>query len=173
MFVHAMCALKKLLEIVVTNNQSNRQADGAPKTVSTTNPIPKLEHVGFVDTESGYGLGVGTKGHKVFRNMSFVQSGFKEPLACRLSVGDCFLGCESLASDDEKGTFWITFSQNLGYMGPVDVGNEMSFEISFGIIFEGLSDHDWTEIGTADANIDDRVDGIPSVPFPIAISDSL
>jgi hypothetical protein len=51
-------------------------------------------------------------------------------------------------------------------MGSVDVGYEVGREIAFGVGIEGLSDHDRAEIGAANAQADDHVDGFASVSGP-------
>jgi len=51
MLVHGMSTLQKLNKVVHANVDSNGQTNGRPKRVTTTNPVPELEHVFAIDSE--------------------------------------------------------------------------------------------------------------------------
>ena len=67
--VHLVGTVEQLLEVLETDGKGDRQTNGGPKGVSASNPVPELEHVGLVDTESGDGFGVGGKGDEVLGNV--------------------------------------------------------------------------------------------------------
>jgi hypothetical protein len=72
MSVHFMCTQQQLLKVLVANDETDGETDSGPKRVTSTNPIPEFEHVGFGDTEAGHGFGVGRQGDKVFSNVGFL-----------------------------------------------------------------------------------------------------
>src|ERR1700759_5292106 len=59
MLIHAVCTFEQLLEIIVSDNQSDGKTDSTPQAISSTNPIPELEHVLFGNTKLGDGGGIG------------------------------------------------------------------------------------------------------------------
>jgi len=58
-------------------------------------------------------------------------------------------------------------------MGSVDVGDEVSGEVPLGVGLESLGDHDRTQVGTADTDIDDSVDRLSRVPLPDSVPNGL
>lgn len=53
-------------------------------------------------------------------------------------------------------------------MGAVDVRNEVHIESLLAVGLERLGDHDGTEVGTSDTDVDDRVDRLARVTLPFA-----
>lgn len=132
---------KEPLEVIIADNESDRQPDGAPKGVTSPNPVPELEHVSLSNPEGGDSLGVGTEGDEVFSDVSLVLGGLEEPVSGTLSVGDRLLSRKSLAGDDEERCLGVANLQGLDEMSSVDVGNEVGSEIPLGIGLQSLSDH--------------------------------
>lgn len=67
--VHLVGARQKLVEVVESDVEGDREADGGPERVAASDPIPELEHVGGIDAELSHGLGVCRQGNEVLRNM--------------------------------------------------------------------------------------------------------
>ena len=70
--VHLVSTGKQLGKVFVTDGKGDGETDGGPKGVSTSDPVPELEHVGLVDSESGDGLGVGREGDKVLGDVGLL-----------------------------------------------------------------------------------------------------
>lgn len=173
MLVHAMGTLEQLLKVVVANDESNRESDGTPQAVSSTDPVPELEHVLLGDTELGDGLGICAQCDEVLRDMGLVLSGTEEPIPRARSVGDGFLGGERLGSNYEQSCFGVAETKGLSKMGAIDVGHEVGSEIPLGVCLQCFGNHDGTQVRTTNTDVDDGVDSLASVTFPDAISNRL
>ena len=64
--VHLPVALEKLSEVGGADGDHQREADGAREGVAAAHPVPETEHVGGVDAELRYLLGVRGDGDEVF-----------------------------------------------------------------------------------------------------------
>lgn len=171
--IHAVSTPKELLEVIVSDNESDRQSDGAPKGVTSTDPVPELEHVLLRNTECGDGLGVRAEGDEVLGDVGLVFGGLEEPISGALSVGDRLLGGEGFASNDEERSLGVANPQSLGEMGSIDVGDEVDGEVPLGVGLKSLSNHDGTQIRTADTDVDDGVDGLSRVSLPTSVPNGL
>ena len=168
-----MSTLEELLEVIITDNESDRQSYSAPEGVTSPNPVPELEHIFLRNTECGYSRSVGTEGDEVFSNMGLVLGGLEEPVSGTLSVGHGLLSRESLACDDEKCRLGVANPQSLTEVGSVDVGNEVGSEVPLGVGLQSLSDHHRAQVGTTDTDINYGIDGLPCVPLPSSVSNGL
>ena len=86
-----------------------------------------------------------------------IAGSLEEPLLSGLRVGDCFLSRERLTCHDKKRRLGVTLVQYLGHVGPVYIRDKVHLHIAFTVMLEGLTDHDRTKIGSANTDIDDRV----------------
>lgn len=163
-----MSTLQQRLKVVVTDRKGDRQANRAPQRVPSTDPIPELEHVLLADPKLGDGLGVGRKRDKVLRDVGFVLGGLQEPLPRRGGVGDRLLGRERLGRDDEQRRLRVAQADGLCQVGSVDVGHEVGRQVALGVRLERFRDHDGPQVGSADADVDDRVDGLARVALPLS-----
>lgn len=73
MLVHLVRTAEELLEVVEADSEGNGETNGGPKGVSASDPVPELEHVGLVNTESGNSFGVGGEGNEVLGNVGFLM----------------------------------------------------------------------------------------------------
>ena len=172
-FVHAVSTLEELLEVIISDNESDRQSDGTPKGVPSTDPIPELEHVILRYTEGGDGLGVRAEGDKMLGDVSLVFGGLEEPVSSTLSIGDCFLSSEGLAGNDEEGSLGVTNPQSFSKMGSVNVRDEVGCEVPLGVGLESLGNHDGTQVGTTDTDVDDSVNALSRVSLPSSVANGL
>lgn len=161
-----MGTLEQLLKVVVSDHEGDRETDGGPEGVATADPVPEGEDVGLGDAKGGDGLCVRAECDKVLCDVSLVLCGREEPVPRALRVGNGLLGSECLTSDDEQGGLGVRDTQSLGQVRSVDVGDEVSCQITLGVRLEGLSDHDGSEIRTTDTDVDDGVDSLASVSLP-------
>jgi len=74
--VHGVGTVEHLLEVFVTNRQTDGETDSGPERVSTSDPVPKGKHVSFGDTEFGDGVSVGGKGNEVLGNVCGLNVSF-------------------------------------------------------------------------------------------------
>ena len=58
-------------------------------------------------------------------------------------------------------------------MGSIDVGDEMCSEVPLGVGLQGLGDHDRTQVGTTNTDVDDGINGLSRVSFPGSVSNGL
>lgn len=181
--VHLVCAEQELFKVFVADDEGDAETDGGPERVSATDPVPELEHVAGGDTKGLDGLGVGGKGHKVLGDVCFLQgcqSGpstskrthilgrLQEPVSCTLGVGNRLLGGKRLGGNDEERRFRVALLGDLGEIRAVNVGHEVRLQVPLRVVLERLGDHDRSEIGATDTDVDDRVNGLACVSLPFA-----
>lgn len=70
--VHGVSSSKKLVEVLVSNVDSDTQANGGPDTVTTTNPVGEAEHVRLVNAELGDLLLICGEGDEVLSDGRFI-----------------------------------------------------------------------------------------------------
>lgn len=70
MLIHFMTTTKEIFKVLVANGDSNGKTDSRPERVTTTNPIPELEHVLSINTKLGDQFSVGGQGNKVLSDMA-------------------------------------------------------------------------------------------------------
>ena len=85
-----------------------------------------------------------------------------------MRVGHGFLRGEGFGRDNEEGFGGIQPPQRFGQVGAVDVGYKYHMEGALAVALERLVGHHRTEVGTADANIDDILNGLAGMAFPVA-----
>jgi hypothetical protein len=71
--VHLVGSGKELLKVLVADGEGDRETDGGPEGVSSTDPVPELEHVVGGDAELGDGGSVGGKGDEVLGDVGFLD----------------------------------------------------------------------------------------------------
>jgi hypothetical protein len=189
--VHLVSSREEFAEVLGTDEEHDWEADRAPEGVATANPIPEFEHVGGVDAKGGDGGGVGREGDEVLGDVFLLQvekrvsdgrkgkqrrktnldSRLEEPLPRRLSVGDRLLSSERLRSNDEERRLSVALLGDLSDVSSVNVRNEVALEALLSVRLESLSDHDGTEVGSSDTDVDDGVDGLAGVTLPLARAD--
>eukprot|EP00158_Paraphelidium_tribonemae_P008264 Partr_v1_DN28534_c0_g1_i1_m73882 len=119
--VHRVTTGQHLFIVVKADIHSNRETNGRPKRVTTTNPVPEAEHVLDINSEFRHGLLVSGQGDKVLGDVLLFLGSLQEPVLGRCGIGDSLLGGEGLGSDNEHGGLRADFEQNLGQMSSVNV----------------------------------------------------
>ena len=85
-----------------------------------------------------------------------------------MRIGHGFQRGEGFGRNDEERLRWIKTVNRFGEIGPVDVRNESEKHVALAVILKGFVRHDGTEIGTADADVDDVPNALARVAFPFA-----
>ncbi len=167
MLIHFVKATQHGAEILGTDGEHGREAYGGVHGIAPTDPIPKAEHVGGVDAELGDFGGVGGDRNEVFGDRLFVTAQtLQEPFTGGMGVGHGLESGKSFGRDDEESFGGIEVDYGFSEVCAVNVGNEAKGEIAITVVLQGFVGHDRTEIGAADANIDDVANALASVTFP-------
>ena len=163
MVVHDMGPGQKFLEAPYAAAERDAQADRRPQGETPPHPVPEFKHLVGVDAEGGDFFGVGGDGNKMGADGVFAQ-GPGQPVAGRFCVGQGFLGGEGLGDDNEQRRFRIKAQQGFRQMGGIDVGDMVDGHIGAPVGRQGLRHHGRTEVGPADADVDDVGKGLARVP---------
>ena len=177
--VHLVVALEQLLVVVAADREHERKTDRGRKRVAAADPIPEDEHVLRVDAERGDFLRGRGDGDEVLGDGGF-RGGLlearllglsEEPLLRRKRVGHRLLRREGLGRDDEQGLVRLHRAERLGEVRRVDVGDEEELHVALRVGRERDVRHDGTEIGAADADVDDVLDALAGEALPLALTD--
>jgi hypothetical protein len=142
MLVHRVCTSQELVEVVIANVQADAEADGAPHTVTSTNPIRKTEHVLLVNAEFGHFRLVGGESNKVLGDVSIFFRSLEEPLLGGIGIGGGLGGCKGLGCDEEQCGLGIRVLQRFGNVGSINVGNKVELEVAISVWLQCFRDHD-------------------------------
>ena len=176
--VHVIEALEEVLEDVLAEGEDEGQAHGGVDGVAAANPAPEAEGVLGVDTEVGDELEVGGDGHEVLGDGlglllggvvdgAGLAQGVEQPPAGHLGVGDGLERGEGLGDDDHERGLGVEALDLLGDVVGVDVGDE-AHRGAVQVGAQALVHHDRAEVGAADADGDDVLDGLASDALPLA-----
>ena len=179
MAVHLVVALEELLIVVAADREHQRETDCARERVASADPVPETEHILRVDTERGDFLRGRRNGDKVLRDgglgVSLLEARLlrlgKEPVLRGERVGHRLLRREGLGRDDEQGLVRLHRAERLGEVRRVDVGDEEELHVALRVGRERDVRHDGTEIGAADADVDDVLDALAGEALPLALTD--
>ena len=173
--IHLVGTLVELHVVLEADAERDGKADGRPQGVAAADPVPEFEHVGGVDTEGGNGFGVGGERHEVLGDGLLVAIESLEHCSLgRFGVGHGLKRRERLGSDDEERLFDVHLLEGFGHVGAVDVRNKVDFRGGlagnrlFCIRLESFGHHHRTEVGTADTDVHNVLDGLAGVALPLA-----
>ena len=180
MLIHFVSALVELHVVFEADAEADGKTDCRPQRIAAANPVPEFEHVSRVDTEFGNGFGVGGESDEVLCDSGLVAiECLEDGCLCGFGVRHGFKSCERLGSNDEESFFDIHLLEGFGHVGAVDVRNEVDFRRSFAcdrlfcIRLESFGDHHRTEVGTADTDVHNVLDGLAALAFPLAATDEV
>src|SRR5262249_62050619 len=97
----------------------------------------------------------------------------ERPFACALRVRHGLQRREGFRGDDEQRFRRIEIARRLDEVGAIDVGDEAKRYGAVAVIFERLVCHYRSEVGAANADIDDVTDEFAAVAFPLAAPDAV
>ena len=155
-------------EILRTDGDHRREADGGIHRVASADPIPEAEHVGGVDAKLGDRLGIGRQGDEMPGYAFLGADRLQYPVARRRRVRHRLQRREGLGRDDEKRLVGIESRRRLRESRAVDVRVEADLEIRIAERPQRAIGHLRPEVGAPDADIDDRANPLPAMPFPLA-----
>ena len=178
-FVDLMEAVQELFETFRSEHHGEGGADGCVHGVAAANPVPEAEGVGRVDAELSDLLQVGGDGDEVLLDGFGVLlvgavdcagglEGVEQPGAGFASVGQGFQGGEGLGNDDEQGGLRVEALGLFGQIVRVDVGDVACGDACVSVRLQRFVHHDGTQVGTADADVDDGFDLLAGNAGPFA-----
>ena len=172
--VHRMESGEHFAEVVRAEGDHVGEADGGIHRIAAPYPIPEAEHIGGVDAELGDLLGICGNGDEVLGDGGFVttQTG-ERPLAGRGGIGHGLQRGKCFRGNDKERLGGVEVVCGLGEVGAVHIGDEAEGERAVGVVAQGLVGHHGTEVGAADADIDDVFDALAGVAFPLAGADAI
>src|SRR5208282_99916 len=154
-FVHLVETTEECIKIVRPDGDHGRETNGRAHRVTSTHPVPELEHVRSIDTELLNFRSIGGDRDKVLRDRLFVASKSGErPGPGGLGVGHCLQRGEGFRRDDEECFRWIEVLNGLCEVGAVDIRYKTKCHASIRVVLQRLVGHYWTQIRAADADID-------------------
>ncbi len=106
-------------------------------------------------------------------DVSLVLSSFEEPVTSGGGISDGLLRGERLGSDDEERRLGVADTESFSHVRSIDVGNKVSIEIALRVRLKSLGNHDGTEIGTSNTNVDDALDRLTGVTLPLPGTNSI
>mmetsp|Transcript_40401 Transcript_40401/g.72796 ORF Transcript_40401/g.72796 Transcript_40401/m.72796 type:complete len:592 (+) Transcript_40401:163-1938(+) len=170
--IYGMRSCMHFHPIVKSQRQGDGSTNGRPDGVSTSDPIPKSEHVVGINSKFRDSRCIRGKRGKVLRHTGGISLVvIQKPRLARTRIGHGLLRRKRLGCNQEERPFGIALLENFGSVRPIDIRDEEHFKIAFAVRLERLGDHDRTEVGPSDANVHDRVDGLAGVALPGSIAD--
>src|SRR3984957_13857364 len=107
----------------------------------------------------------------MLRNRLLVAERAQTPFARRMCVGHGLERREGLRRNDKQGLGWIEVARRLGEVGAINVRYKAHGEITIAVMAQRLVRHHRAEVGTANADIDDRTDPPAGMARPCAAAD--
>ena len=160
--VHLVCAGQKIGEVPPADGQGKDKTHCGADRIASANPVPEAQptvrrHSEIVHRTMIRGYRHELRGHR--NRASPVQQPFANPPG----IGQCLRRRKRLGADHEQRRFRIHGPQDAVQLYAVDVRYEVNAESGPAISVKGLQRHHDTQIGAADADVDDVGDFPPRV----------
>ena len=135
--------------------EGDRQTDGRPERVAAAHPVPEFEHVRGIDAEFRDCASLVDSATKCLATAARRRA--RRPASARAdrALVMRLLGGEGLRGDDEQRGLRAKRLERLGDVGAVDVGDEVDGESAWHTAAGLRSTMTGTEVGAADADVDD------------------
>src|SRR5947209_3343211 len=146
MLVHRMEASQHLAELIWANSDHQRKTDSRIVGVATANPVPELEHVGGIDPELLYLLGVRGNSNKVLRYCLLTTKRPNTPITGRACIGQRLKRRKGFGGDDKERLCRVKVAGDLHKFVPINVGDEPHSQITIAVVLQCFICHEWTEI---------------------------
>ena len=180
--VHRVKTGEEVHEALGANRDGQGGTDSGIHGVAAAHPAPEAEGVVRVDAELGNLIQGGRHGDEVLGDRfllgglvgddAALTQGVEQPGTHDLRVRDGLKRREGLGRDDHEGRLGIQVLRGLARIGGVNVGDEAALQALLHVGLERLVRHDGTQVGAADANVDDRLDGLAGDADPLAGADA-
>ena len=182
MAVHRVKAGEEISEALGANRDGQGGADGRIHGVAPANPTPEAEGVGGVNAELGNLVQGGGHGDEVLGDRFLLRGlvgddaaltqSVQQPGTHDLRVRDGLERREGLGGHDHEGRLGVQILRGLTRVGGINVGNEAALQALLHVGLESLVRHDGTQVGAADADVDDGLDGLAGNTGPLAGADA-
>ena len=169
MLIHLPVALEELRIVPASDGEHQRKTNCARERITSADPVPEREHVRGRDAELGDLLGGGRERDEVLGDVGLLSERLLEPRLCGVGVGHRLLRGERLRGDDEERLLGLNRLERLGEVRRVDVGHEEELERALRIRRERDIRHHGTEVGAADADVDNVLDALAGKALPFAL----
>ena len=172
MFVHGVEAFEHLREVFGADLDHDGQADGGVEGVAAADPIPETEHIVCINAKILDKLSGRGDGDEMLRDGGHVVvESAEDPFLRGVGVRHGLHRRERLGGDDEKRLFRIQLRDGVDHVEAVDVGDEIDVQSFLREGLQGFAGHLGAEIGSADSDVDDVLDGLAGIAFPFAGAD--
>lgn len=165
--VHCLATCKELVPVLIADVNTHAEPNGRPDRVATANPIIEAKHVLAVDAEFLHLLRVRRESDEVLCDIALLAR-LQEPMLRRSRVRYGLCGCERLTCDQEQRRLRVTILERLRHGGAVDVRHKVQLHTLLAIRLERLANHHGPQVRPADADVDDSVNLLPCVAFPLS-----
>ena len=161
-------------EVVRSDGEHRRKADRRVHGVASADPVPEPEHVGRIDAELRHFCRIRRDRDEVLGNRLLVTARpCSDQCASRMRIRHRFERRECLRRDDEERLGGIEITNRLGEVGAINVGDEPESHGPIAVVFQRFVGHDRSEVGAADADVDDIPNAFAGVPLPLPAPDAV
>ena len=182
MAVHRVEACEEVSEALGANRDGQGGTDSGIHGVAATHPAPEAEGVTRVDAEvsdliQGCGHGDEVLSDRlllrglVSDDAALTQT-IEQPRAHNLRIRDGLERRERLGRHDHEGRLGVQVLRGLARVGGINVRDKAALQALLHVGLEGLVRHDGTQIRAADADVDDRLNGLTGDAHPLARTDA-
>src|SRR5437870_1794454 len=138
MLVHSVEASQHLTELIGTKSDHQGKPDSRVIGVATTNPVPKLEHVGGINPELLHLPSISRDSNKMLRYCLLTAQRPDTPLAGRLCVGQRLNSRKGLGRDDKERLCRVEIVSDLHEFVPIDIGDEPHSQVTIAVVFQRI-----------------------------------
>jgi hypothetical protein len=138
-----MSTCKELMEILISNVNSNTQANGRPNRVTASNPALESKHVLGVNSKLGHFAFVGGECDEVLGDITLSICLLEEPGLSAVCISGCFGRGESLGGNEEEGSLWVRTTESFCHVCAINVGDKVEGLLAVSVELESFRDHDW------------------------------
>src|SRR5260364_393585 len=173
MLVHLLRAGAQRAEMRGADLQHDRQPRRGPQRITPANPIPHLKQVFKRNAELNRRLSIGSDADEMHIKRRFRRAALEKCVAQRARVAHRLKRGEGFGDDNRERCVKIDGFERALYLRAVDIRHKMDIQIGSTERMQRLTDHFWTELRAADANIDERADRLAGIAAPMAAAHAL
>src|SRR5258708_7638139 len=174
MLIDLVEAVQHCPEVVWSDGQHCRKTDCRVHGVASSNPVPETEHVRGIDTEFLYSRRVRRHSGKVFGDRLLVtsQTG-QRPSTSRVGVRHRLQRREGFRGNDKEGLRRVQIADSFSEVRAINIGNETECRAPLAVMLQRFVCHDRSEVGAADADVDDVANWLAGLTFPFPAPDAI
>ena len=168
MLVHLVEAVEHGAEILRSDGNHRRKPYSRVHRITAADPVPELEHIRGVDAELRHFSGVSRDRDKVPGHRCRVLQTGQRPIAGGVRIGHRFQRGEGLGRDDEQRLLGVQILRGLVEVRAVNVRDKAEVQAALAVGSQRLIGHHRTQVGAANADIDDIANRPAGVALPLA-----